>query len=215
MSRSPFVFLPVTGQPIMTGAHRFNDAAAVSTALRESAYLRRTRYIRRDGTPWFDFTLRAADLVAIDVIRPPSAPAWTSSPFRVWSMADCAAKGSNGCEHVRAWQIVADLPQTLSAGRWLDQAVEIVREVFDKSDAIVEIALHAPADHVPHVHMLVSSRHLTAERFGAIDPTRANMISGPLKKQWLRWHGSVQAADRRPNETRSFRGAKFGKCERI
>ncbi|TRW14798.1 MobA/MobL family protein [Glacieibacterium frigidum] len=187
MTRRPFVCLPVSGQPVETGTHRFADASATSTALRESAYLRRTRYIRDDGSAWFDFTLRGADLVAIKMIRPQHAPSWTTSPFRVWSMADCAARGVSASDNIRAWQIVADLPPTMSPGRWLDDAIKLVTHAFRQSDAIVEIALHAPIGQVPHAHILVTARHLVADRFGTFDPTRAGIISGQLKKSWLRW----------------------------
>ncbi|TRW17732.1 MobA/MobL family protein [Glacieibacterium frigidum] len=187
MSRRPFVFLAVAGQAVPTSGHRLSDPAAISTALRESAYLRRTRYIAKDNRLLFDFTLRSADLVAIKVIAPVNAPTWTLSPYLVWTLADGIAAGRAAPENICAWQIVADLPATLSAGKWLDGAVDIIRSAFKTSDAIIELAIHAPPGRTAHAHLLVTARRLSKDGFGAIDAARLDLIAGPLKNKWLRW----------------------------
>lgn len=185
--RPKFVYLPVAGQHVTTGAHRLADPAAISTALGKSAYLRRTRYIGPDHRTLFDFTLRGADLVAVKLITPLGAPGWTASPFLIWSGADAAATKSSEPNAVRAWQIVADLPLGLSPGKWLDGVAKLLATAFKNTDAIVEFALHAPGGRNPHAHVLVTARYLTMEGFGAFDPSREGSVSGSLKKTWLRW----------------------------
>ena len=186
MTRPEFALWPVADQPVATGQHRFSDPSRTRTALRESAYLRRTRYIDSEGRSLADFTVRAADLEAIRQFVPPAAPAWVRSPFLVWSRADEAAeRGQPGS--VRAWQVVADLPPHLTPGESLDGAAALVEASLAGSGTVAEMAIHVGSSGHRHAHLLVASRQLCEMRFGALAADRRSLIDGSLRSAWCRW----------------------------
>ena len=185
MTRPEFQFWPVGGQPVATGCHRFNDPSRTSTALRESAYQRRTRYINDDGQPLADFTARSSDLEAVRRFVPANAPEWTRSPFLTWRRADDAAeRGRLGS--IRAWQVVADLPFGLTPGEGLDGASSVVESCFVGAGVVADMAIHV-AGGQRHAHLLIASRHLRNTRFGALATDRHSMINGVLRNAWCKW----------------------------
>ena len=189
MMRPEFHYWPVAGQRVTTGVHRFSDPARTSTALRESAYLRRTRYIDCEGRPLADFTTRAADLEAVRQFAPPNAPTWVRSPFLTWTRADEAAER---CQpgSIRAWQVVADLPAGVTPGEALDGASGVVEACFTGSGVVAELAIHLVGDGQRHAHILIAARHLRDTRFGALDAARRGLIDGVLRKAWCQWLSS-------------------------
>lgn len=186
MARPEFQCWPVAGQSVVTGCHRFSDPKRTRTALRESAYLRRTRYIDENGNALADFTTRGADLEAIRSFVPADAPQWVHSPYLTWRRADEAAERC--CPStVRAWQVVADLPAGLTSGQGLDGATLAVERSFAGHGVVAEMAIHATAHGHRHAHLLIASRHLTNCHFGTLVSDRYDLINGVLRSEWARW----------------------------
>ena len=183
--RPEFQFWPVAGQPVVTGCHRFSDPSTISTALRESAYQRRTRYICGDGRALADFTPRGADLEAVRRFVPANAPEWLRSPFLTWRRADQAAERCRPGS-VRAWQVVADLPSGLTPGEGLDGASTVVESSFRGHEVVADMAIHV-AGGQRHAHLLIASRHLRDARFGSLAADRRGLIDGKLRRAWHQW----------------------------
>ena len=155
MAFAPFKLRPVATQS-STGRQY-----PLSTALRTSAYQRRTRYTFSDGREALDFTCRSADLAGQKLLLPDNAPAWTRSPFLTWSKVDAAAE-AEGPDTIRAWEVVADVPEGLSPGAALDTAIGHLTCSLEGLRVVAEIALHTPINKPPHIHGLVSSRQIAS-----------------------------------------------------
>lgn len=182
--RPEFQVWPVAGQAVVTGCHRFGDPSTISTAVRESAYQRRGRYINGAGQPLADFTTRGADLEAIRRFVPANAPQWVRSPFLTWRRADEAAERCRPGS-VRAWQVVADLPLGLTPGENLDGASSVVESCFAGTDVVADMAIHVTGSR-RHAHLLIASRHLRDSRFGPL-ADRHSLIDEALRKSWHQW----------------------------
>lgn len=156
------------------------------TALRESAYQRRTRY--RVGDLIHDFTVRQGDLVAARLLVPPSAPEWALVPWKCWSRSDEVVAWIKAASAVRAWYAVANLPDA-TPGHWLDTVETFVRETLVAQGAVVEVVLHEPLDKPPHAHLLIAARELGRSTFGQYRPEWHDAIVDELQPRWLRWLG--------------------------
>lgn len=189
MTRPEFQVWPVAGQPVATGCHRFAGPSSTSTALRESAYQRRTRYTDDEGQSLADFTLRSSDLEAVRRFVPTDAPAWIQSPFLTWRRADEAAERCS-LGSVRAWQVVADLPLGLTPGEGLDGASSIVEACFGGTGIVADMAIHVVGTGQRHAHLLIAARHLCKTHFGAVAGDRHHLINDVLRRAWGQWLSS-------------------------
>lgn len=178
--RQPFVCLPVAGQSFWSAG----QPDARRTALREAAYIRRTKFAK--GTLGHDFACRSEDLFMLQAIVPAGAPAWVRRPFLRWKLADEAAERGRNPQETRAWHICADLPAGVSRGEWMDGAESLVRETLPAS-VVAEICGHAPEHDPPHVHILVAARHAESSRYGPVVLGLEEVLSKQLKDRWLCW----------------------------
>ena len=178
--RKPFVCLPVAGQSFWHPT----EPDSRRTALREAAYIRRTKFV--NGVLVHDFACRAEDLFMLSPIIPEAAPAWAHKPFLRWHFADKAVAGASETGAVRAWHVCADLPLGMSRGEWTDGAERIVRDVLP-SIAVAEICGHVPTDHPPHIHILVAARVAGARRYGRLISGLEDILLNDLRKRWLEW----------------------------
>jgi hypothetical protein len=178
--RKPFVCLPVAGQSFWQPG----EPDSRRTALREAAYIRRTKFVK--GELVHDFACRAEDLFMLAPIIPAEAPAWVHRPFLRWHFADEAVEDASPKGAVRAWHVCGDLPLGVSRGQWADQAEQIVREVLP-SMAVAEICGHIPNDHPPHLHILVAARVPGARRYGRLISGLGDILQNNLRERWLEW----------------------------
>jgi hypothetical protein len=181
--RLPFVCQPVCGQVVLDGRrieHR-------RTALREAAYIRRTRFAKDDG-PTHDFAWRGSDLFMLTPIIPPAAGQWAHRPYLRWQMADETAEASGDADSVRAWHICGDLRQDLTRGQWVDQVVAMTRAALPGRIA-AEIAIHVPPDKPAHAHILVAPFRAGRRRYGRACPDLHRRLEEDLGHAWLAWLG--------------------------
>jgi hypothetical protein len=178
--RKPFVCLPVAGQSFWS----VGQPDARRTALREAAYIRRTKFNK--GALGHDFAYRGEDLFMLTAIVPNHAPTWVRRPFLRWKLADEAAERGKNPEEIRAWHICADLPLEESRGCWMDGAEMLVRNALPQG-CVAEICGHAPEDEPPHVHILVAPRVPGSRHYGALLKGLEDLLTGHLKQRWLRW----------------------------
>ena len=182
-NREPFRCLPVAGQSFW----RPGQPDGRRTALREAAYIRRTKFER--GEMVHDFACRAEDLFMLSAILPEKAAEWTRRPFLRWHFADEAVEGSK-IDAVRAWHVCADLPLGMSRGQWADEAENIVRDVLP-AGAVAEICGHLPTDHPPHIHLLVAARAPGPRRYGRLHHGLGDLLQTALRERWLAWCGAA------------------------
>ncbi len=181
--RAPFVC-----QAVSTAAwRRPSRVDPTRTALREAAYILRTRFEWGDGEV-VDFTKRRADLFMSGAILPSSTEEWAESPFLRWKAADDAAESTCRADEIRAWHVVADLPNGYSKGEWFDRAEKMVRSVLPDS-AIAEMAGHMPFDGTPpHLHLLVAPRHANDRHgYGRVAFCIYRRLNEQLRASWLDW----------------------------
>lgn len=179
-NRKPFRCFPVSGQSFWYPG----QPDSRRTALREAAYIRRTKFERGDLV--HDFARRAEDLFMMAAILPDDAPEWVRRPFLRWHFADEAAEGETSVNAVRAWHVCADLPAGMTRGRWADEAEAIVREVLP-SAAVAEICGNTPTIHPPHIHILVAARAVGVRRYGQLIGGLEDILQNKLRKRWLEW----------------------------
>lgn len=178
--REPFRCLPVAGESFWAPG----QPDSRRTALREAAYIRRTKFEQRDLV--HDFACRAEDLFMLTAIVPVAAPEWTRRPFLRWKLADEAAERADNGHQIRAWHVCADLPPHMSRGQWMDEAEAIVRDVLPET-AVAEMVGHLPVDKPPHIHILVAARSPAARCYGHPLPTLEEVLQHELKARWLDW----------------------------
>ena len=176
--RLPYVCLPVAGQSFWNSEHPDSRR----TALREAAYIRRTKF--ENDSVRHDFACRSADLFMLCEILPRNAPGWARSPYLRWQMADEAVRDDDAA--IRAWHICADLPAGMSRGQWMDQTEALIRSVLPDA-AVAEICGHIPASEPPHIHALVAPRRPVSRRFGAALPNLPQLLQVSLRDRWLQW----------------------------
>lgn len=184
--RLPYVCLPVRRQSFWDP----NQPDNLRTALREAAYIRRTKFEKNDVL--HDFSSRSEDLFMMTPIIPAGAPDWVSRPFLRWQLADEAVQRPGTSESVRAWHVCADLPVGLSRGTVVDQAEQIVRSALP-TNAVAEICGHMPDDNVPHVHILVAARAPAARHYGAEIENLEARLTVELQRSWLSWLGRTDS----------------------
>lgn len=181
--RLPFVCQPVSGQIVVDGQqveHR-------RTALREAAYIRRTRFAKNDG-PTHDFAWRGSDLFMLTPIIPPEAGDWADRPYLRWQMADEAAEASGDPGSVRAWHICGDLRPGMTRGQWVDQVEEMTRAALPNR-IVAEVAIHIRQDKPPHAHLLVAAHCAGRRRYGKFCSDLYDRLADGLGDAWLDWLG--------------------------
>lgn len=181
--RAPFVC-----QAVSTAAwRRPSRVDPTRTALREAAYILRTRFEWGDSEV-VDFTKRRGDLFMSGAIVPSTKREWVDSPFLRWKAADEAAEKTGRADEIRAWHVVADLPEGYSKGEWFDRAEKMVRAALPES-VVAEMAGHSPFDGTPpHMHLLVAPRFASDRSgYGRVAFCIYRRLNEQLRASWLGW----------------------------
>lgn len=95
-------------------------------------------------------------------------PAWAQDRQRLWNAVDVAEKRKNAC---MGREVVLALPAELSELQRRKLVEEMARHLADRYILAVDVAIHKPSRHGDirnyHAHILMSSRRITSEGFGA------------------------------------------------
>lgn len=177
--RSPFTCLAVA-----TSCRRGRAGDPRKTALREAAYIRRTRFTK-GGAVLHDFSSRAEDLLMLVPIVPVGAPEWVHRPFLRWQLADEAVE-QGAVDAVRAWHVCGDLKPGLSSGAWMDDVTSLVRAALP-TEAVAEIAAHVPTNKPAHAHILVAPRRVGPTSYGPVDYGLYDRLYHVLRAAWMAW----------------------------
>jgi ATP-dependent exoDNAse (exonuclease V) alpha subunit len=148
---------------ISRGAGRSATAAA--------AY-RAGERIRDERTGVLHNYSRRTDVNHKEILLPSGLPAadaaWATDRERLWNAAE-AVESRRDARVAREYQVA--LPAELDAGQRLQLARRFARELANRYNVAVDLAVHAPRaagdprNH--HAHLLATSRELTATGFGA------------------------------------------------
>lgn len=174
-----------TCQPVATQSHKRAAGDPLRTALREAAYIRRSRFVKGQVV-LHDFSSRAEDLFMLTSIVPPEAGDWAHRPYLRWQLADEAAEAEDRRAAVRAWHLCGDLKEGLSTGQWMDQVHGLVRSHLPQ-DIVAEIAGHLPTAKPAHAHVLVAPRRLGPKGYQAIDYGLYDCLNVDLRAAWEEW----------------------------
>lgn len=163
---------------ISRGAGRSATAAA--------AYRAGTRIeCEREGRT-HDYTRKRG--VEASFIRAPSdAPAWVQDRAQLWNRAEAAETRSNS-RTAREWEVA--LPYELTAEQRRELADSYARALVDRYGAAVDVAIHAPhregdrRNH--HAHIMVTTRKIGREGFGAKTRILDDRTSGPREVEVTR-----------------------------
>lgn len=181
--RAPFVC-----QAVSTAAwRRPSGVDPTRTALREAAYILRTRFEWGDGEV-VDFTKRRADLFMSGAILPYSS----DSERRARS---CVGSRPTMPPRARA------VPTRSERGMWSPTCRAVARKAsgltaprrwFGRSlpdSAIAEMAGHMPFDgKPPHLHLLVAPRHANDRHgYGRVAFCIYRRLNEQLRASWLDW----------------------------
>lgn len=104
------------------------------------------------------------NVVHSEIILPAGAPAWMADRAQLWNAVEAAEKRKDAR---LAKEIEFALPRELPREAWLAAAREMA-ELYASKGHVVDMAIHADAEtHNPHVHLLLTTRAVTAEGFRA------------------------------------------------
>jgi hypothetical protein len=138
------------------------------SAVATSAYNARTQlYNERDGSKTSDYS-RASVAAFTGVFAPKDAPAWAHDREQLWNRAEADERQRNGRP---ARNVEFSLPHELTDQQreWLVK--DFVREAFVRKGMAADVAIHRPHrksdERNHHVHILVTTKAITAEGFAA------------------------------------------------
>jgi hypothetical protein len=157
-------------------------------AVHAAAYRSGERLADADGVV-YDYTRRARGReIGGTAIVTPAAFSWPATAGRqaLWQSAEAAEKRVNS---VIAYEIDVALPRELTRKKQMAMLIEIARDIAETHGVVVDVSLHEPptkagddearesppgggvgddeARENPHGHLLISSRELTHDGFGA------------------------------------------------
>ncbi|WP_097143324.1 MobA/MobL family protein [Rhizobium subbaraonis] len=103
------------------------------------------------------------DVVATDVRLPESAPDWMADRMRLWNAVETAEKRKDAR---LAKEVEFALPRQLPRAMWLPVA-RAMADAYAAQGFAADLAIHDDGtQHNPHVHILLTTRVVTAEGFG-------------------------------------------------
>ncbi|MCC8726156.1 MobQ family relaxase [Xanthomonas euvesicatoria] len=109
-----------------------------------------------------DYTKRSG-VASFEILAPSGSPAWIFDPSRLWNAAEAAETRSNA-RVAREMEIA--LPCELTELQREELARDIGRQLVDRYNAAVQIAIHTPDKHGDqrnhHAHILFTSRQVGA-----------------------------------------------------
>lgn len=103
------------------------------------------------------------DVLHAEIRLPVGAPAWMRNRGRLWNAVEAAEKRKDAR---LAKEIEFALPRELSRAEWLHIA-RAMADAYASQGHVVDLAIHDDGTaHNPHVHILLTTRTVTADGFG-------------------------------------------------
>lgn len=160
-------------------SHRPVDGVP-QTPLALSAYQRRTAFTLGDRV--FDFTPKAGDAIAAEIMAPDRAPAWCHDPQKLWQAAELAERYPNG---LMASRFLLTLPDGVLPTAAVGLVRDFVITELVSAGMVVDFAVHCPATaRRPgplHAHLLSPLREVEPWGLGAL---RLDRFGAPIRAAW-------------------------------
>lgn len=103
------------------------------------------------------------DVVHTAIVLPAGAPAWMGDRAQLWNAVETAEKRKDAR---LAKEIEFSLPRELPPALWASVA-RAMADVYASQGYVVDLAVHDDGErHNPHVHLLLTTRAVTANGFG-------------------------------------------------
>ena len=124
-------------------------------------------------------------------------PTWAQDRGELWNAAESAEKRKDAR---LGRELVLALPAELSPEQRCELVGEIARHLANRYGLAVDVAIHQPSRHGDernhHVHILMSSRRITQDGFGAKARELDDKTSGPQEVESIRatWAGMANRA---------------------
>lgn len=161
-----------------------------------------------------DYTRRSG-VDHTQIVLPADAPTWASDRAALWNAAEAAETRKNSTV-AREFEIA--LPVELSAQQRQDLVLEFAREISDRHQVAVDVAIHAPGaegdNRNHHAHLLLTTRQLGPEGLGAKTRELDVKTSGEVDHWRARWAevqnlaleraGSAERVDHRSHAERGL-----------
>jgi len=125
----------------------------------------------------YDFT-RKLGVDHAEILAPPWAPEWVYDRQALWAAVDRAERRKDA---QLARELEIGLPVELDAARQIDPVREYVTGELVAHGMIADAAIHREDLNNPHLHVLLTTRVITAAGFGAKEPIWSEVES------LLRW----------------------------
>jgi len=168
---------------------------------------------QREGVT-HDYTRRSG-VDHTQIVLPADAPEWASDRTALWNAAEAAETRKNSTV-AREFEIA--LPVELSADLRRDLVLEFAREISDRHQVAVDVAIHAPGaegdNRNHHAHLLLTTRQLGREGLGAKTRELDVKASGEVDHWRERWAelqnlamervGSAERVDHRSHAARGI-----------
>ena len=111
----------------------------------------------------FDYA-RKAGVEYSEILAPPEAPAWVHDRERLWNTVEQVERRKDA---QLAREIEIALPVELSRDQQIGLLRNFVRDTFVSRGMVADVALHLDNSDNPHAHILLTTRGVTPEGFGA------------------------------------------------
>lgn len=169
----------------------FDTDRRATHATATANYLYITRQAGHDALGFLDFRSRD-DLVAHGLELPANHPLWAEQDGRIWREADAVA-ANHAPDAVRAWHVVATLPEARDADGWITMVRDYARNTIAAHGPVVAWAIHAKPDGdeslcvPPHAHLVMTTRVWRHNvRHGQTAPTWCGpAMQARLHADWL------------------------------
>lgn len=134
-----------------------------------------------------DYT-RKGGVVATTIVAPLDAPKWATDRTELWNRAEEAEKRKNSTV-AREFEVA--LPEELTPAERKRLAVNFAAALVKRHGFVADVAIHAPGkdgdDRNHHAHILVTTRRIGADGFGAktreLDEKKSKEVEG-WRKCW-------------------------------
>lgn len=134
------------------------QSVVASAAYRSAEHLHDARLDQN-----FDYE-RKTGVAHTEILAPEGSPAWVTDRQALWNAVEAVERRKDA-------QLAREIEIALPVELDLSQQIELVRpfakEAFVSKGMVVDLAIHIDNPENPHAHLLLTTREITAEGFGA------------------------------------------------
>jgi Ti-type conjugative transfer relaxase TraA len=137
--------------------------AAGQSVVASAAYRSAERLHDRRLDQSFDYEAKRG-VAHVEILAPEGAPAWATDRQALWNAVEAVERRKDA-------QLAREIEIALPVELDLDQQIELTRafarEAFLSHGMVVDLAIHTDNPENPHAHLLLTTREITPEGFGA------------------------------------------------